>query len=63
MRELRIADMPDDLHRALKQAALDNDTTLREVCFQILEKGIKDFVKKPETLRKRPRIKKLTMGE
>ena len=58
MRELRIADVPSDLHRALKQAALDNDTTLREVCLQILEKGLGGFVKKPETLRKRPRTYK-----
>ena len=55
MPEMRINDMPNDLHRALKQAALDNDTTMREVCLQALEKGLKNFVKKPETLRKRPK--------
>lgn len=57
MRELRITEVPVELHRALKQAALDNDTTMREIVFQLLRDGLKDFVKKPEELIKVKRRK------
>lgn len=63
MKELRITDFPPELHKALKYAALDHDLSLREFCFQILEKGMKDFVKKPGTLRRRPRTVKPKTGE
>ena len=57
MKELRIANVPAELHRFLKQVALDNDMTMRDVAFQILRDGLKDFVKKPEELIKVKRRK------
>jgi predicted HicB family RNase H-like nuclease len=44
MGELRVT-IPDELHKALKQEALNKGTTLKKLVTNILEKYVKDMRK------------------
>ena len=57
MRELRINDVPPELHMMIRMATAGSDTTIRLMVIKILEDHVAEYIPKMEEIQKVKRRK------